>query len=150
MRDDLHIASCLISHIFSLNGQFMKAYSDPGPQRRRNTIWYSAAPVPRKGVAQPIIPPFKSHQSRVYLTDRSMQHDRASEGTTLSVEMPSRRKSRSWLMNILMAPVDLVECVLKKWKSPSDGCMRCVRVTYWTVLIVGGIISAVVTIAPFL
>jgi hypothetical protein len=126
-----------------------KAYSDRGPQRGRDTIWYSAAPTPRKGFAHPI-PPFKSHQSSVYLMDRSIQHDGASERTTFSVEMPSQRNSRSWLMNILMAPVDLVEWVLKKWKAPSDDCMRCVRVTYWTVLIVGGIISIVVTIAPFL
>jgi hypothetical protein len=126
-----------------------KAHSDPGCQRQRDAIWRSEAPVPRKGVVHPI-PPFKSHQNRVYLMDRSVQHDGISEGTTFSVEMPSRRKSRSWFMNILMAPVDLVEWVLKKWKSPSDNCMRFVRVTYWSVLIVGGIISAVVTIAPFL
>lgn len=53
-------------------------------------------------------------------------------------------------MNILMTPVDAVEWVLKKWMSPSDDCMQFLRITYWTVLIVGGIISAVVTIAPFL
>jgi hypothetical protein len=53
-------------------------------------------------------------------------------------------------MNIVMAPCDCVEWVLNKWGKPSKDCMNCVKVTYWIVLIVGGIVSTVMAIAPFL
>ena len=53
-------------------------------------------------------------------------------------------------MNLLMAPCDFVEWVMNKWGSPSEDCMNCVKVTYWIVLIVGGIISTVMAVAPFI
>jgi len=53
-------------------------------------------------------------------------------------------------MNLLMAPCDFVEWVMNKCGSPSEDCMNCVKVTYWIVLIVGGIISTVLAVAPFL
>jgi hypothetical protein len=62
----------------------------------------------------------------------------------------SKRKNRSWFMNIVMAPCDCVEWVLNNWGKPSKDCMNCVKVTYWIVLIVGGIVSTVMAIAPFL
>jgi hypothetical protein len=65
-------------------------------------------------------------------------------------ERKSRRRDRCWLMNILMAPCDCVEWMVSKWGKPSKDCMNCVKVVYWIVLIVGGIISTVVAVAPFL
>jgi len=49
-------------------------------------------------------------------------------------------------MKIIMAPCDGVEWLISKWCSPSEECMRCMQVTYWTVLVVGGVIGIVATI----
>jgi hypothetical protein len=59
------------------------------------------------------------------------------------------RSERNRFLKIIMAPVDLVEWVIEQWWNPSDSCMRCIRVTYWLVLIIGGIVSIVVALAPF-
>jgi hypothetical protein len=59
-------------------------------------------------------------------------------------------KKRHLLKRILMAPFDFLDSLLKKWLKPTDDCMRCVRLTYWVVLIVGGIITTAIAIAPFL
>lgn len=68
----------------------------------------------------------------------------------LEEEMGSKRKSRCRFMNIVMAPCDFVERIMKKWGNPSKDCINCIKVTYWIVLIVGGIVSTVMAIAPFL
>jgi hypothetical protein len=50
------------------------------------------------------------------------------------------------LLKILKTPLKFIKWGLRKWLSPSEDCMRCVNVTYWVVLIIGGILSAVVAL----
>jgi len=81
----------------------------------------------------------------VYLETRSIGVNVPSVALTAELEPEPRR--RNCLLRILMAPCDFVEGLIRKWWQPNEDCMRCVKVTYWIVLIVGGIISAVL---PFL
>jgi hypothetical protein len=63
---------------------------------------------------------------------------------------PEVRRERNCFMKIIMAPCDLLEWILKKWCRPTENCINCLKVIYWAVLIVGGIIGAVVAISPLL
>jgi hypothetical protein len=110
-----------------------RAHSDPGAPRI-DPIWIQYHPrLPTDRVYAQHIPPFTCSHTQIP-----------------SPELPkSEPKRRNWFMRILIAPCDCLEWAIKKLFSPTEGCMRCVKLTYWVVLIAGGIISAVVTIAPF-
>jgi hypothetical protein len=62
----------------------------------------------------------------------------------------NKKKKRNWFVRILMLPYDALEWLLRRWCSPNESCMDCVKVTYWIVLIIAAILGAIVTIAPFL
>ena len=67
--------------------------------------------------------------------------------TRPSAVTPERQECHgSCLLSILKAPLDFMRSVIKKWLSPSDDCMRCINITYWLVLIIGGIVSAFVAL----
>lgn len=67
-----------------------------------------------------------------------------------SAELEPEPRKRNCLVKCLMLPYDLLEGLIKKWWEPNENCMHCVKITYWMVLIVGGIISAIMTVVPFL
>lgn len=146
------------------------AYSDPGAPRL-HPIWKQPLPpLPDKVYAQRIpsfhgstigrlnVPRYHGRTSRMpqmpsagvgsdvaYLETRSVGVNVPSVALTGEPELERRR--RNCLLRILMAPCDFMEWLIRKWWQPNEDCMRCVKITYWIVLIVGGIISAVV---PFL
>lgn len=101
-----------------------------------------------------------SYQGRISLHHKEMKNVGVSAGIetrSVGVNAPSvvllekpKRKRRCCLMRFLMAPCDFLEWLIKKWWHPNEDCLRCVNVTYWVVVIVGGIISAVISIAPIL
>jgi hypothetical protein len=63
----------------------------------------------------------------------------------------SQTPRRSWWKKVLMAPVDGIIWLVEKFCfKPSDECLQCVQMTYFVVLILGAIISAVVTVLPLL
>src|SRR5277367_1329614 len=63
----------------------------------------------------------------------------------------SQRLRRPWWKKVFMAPVDGIIWLMDKFCfKPSDECLQCVQMTYFVVLILGAIISAVVTILPLL
>jgi hypothetical protein len=55
----------------------------------------------------------------------------------------SGKGQRNCFMNVIMAPWDLLACMLHKCFSPNEACMRSIQMLYWMVLIMGGIIGAV-------
>lgn len=135
-----------------------RAHSDPGVARL-DPIWRQHAPPcpPVKAYVQPIP---QLHNSRHHGAVRaSMLGSTRSIGVNapsinLSSSAPEaeyepKRKRRNWFTRIVMAPCDLLEWALKRWCAPSENCINCVKVTYWIVLIVAGIIGTVITIAPF-
>jgi len=63
----------------------------------------------------------------------------------------SHKSSRSKWKRIFMAPVNGIAWLMEKFCfKPSDECLQCVQMTYFLVLILGAIISAAVTIMPFI
>ena len=145
-----------------------RACSDPGVPRL-HPIWkHPLSPLPDK-IARPI-PSYhgstsgRSNTSRYYgrtsgmsqMESRGIGSDVAYlETRSFGVNVPAAElelepRRRSCCIRILMLPCDLVEAVIKKWWQPNEECMHCVKVTYWLVLIFGGIISAVLSIIPFL
>jgi hypothetical protein len=98
-----------------------------------------------------------THRARVMVTSEAAQSFSAAHSGLLSGDSPSHpslvgqpQKKRHFFKRIIMAPFDFLDTSLKKWLKPTDDCMRCVRLTYWVVLIVGGIITTAIAIAPFL
>lgn len=65
-----------------------------------------------------------------------------------SAELEPEPRKRNCLIKCLMFPCDLLEALIKKWWQPNEQCVHCVKITYWMVLIVGGIISAVYPFLP--
>ena len=143
-----------------------RAFSEPIPIRI-DPIWKQASPIilPRAAHIPPYRPP-RSHvlhsrsqpaSTRPTHSLKSLHPSRVGSTcpleesqTATPMEGRSKRRDRCWFMNILMGPCDFVEWGLKKWGTPSRDCMNCVKVTYWIVLIVGGIVSTVMAVAPFL
>jgi len=106
-----------------------KARSDPSPIRR-DAIWKTPAPVVPSGkIDIAVIPPYQ-HPPRIELAKKK------------------KIKLRK-LKKIFTAPVDGIAAVVRKC-YPSDDCLRCVKCTYWIVLIIGGLVGAIVAIKPFL
>ena len=58
-------------------------------------------------------------------------------------------KKRSLLMKILRAPLDFIERIIRKWKNPSEIWMKRIQVAYWIVLMICGIITTAIALAPF-
>src|SRR5579859_1447149 len=56
---------------------------------------------------------------------------------TSASEHSEPRRHRPLWKKILMAPIDGLTWVIKKWCNPSEECLRCVQITYWFVIIVG-------------
>ena len=147
------------------------AHSDPGAPRL-HPIWKQPFPPLPDKIVQPI-PSYqgstsgRSNMSRYHgrtcrmpqMQSRGIGSDVAYIETrsvgvnvpaVLSAELEPEPKRRNCCLRILMLPCDLIEALIKKWWQPNEECMHCVKVTYWIVLIVGGIISAIVAIVPFL
>ena len=134
-----------------------RAFSEPVPVRI-DPIWKQTSPIV---IPRAHIPSYRPRSRGVRsqaCSARPMPSVHAGSthlagsqtSPTLEEGIGSKRKNRGWFMNIVMAPCDFVEWTLKKWGNPSKDCMNCVKVTYWIVLIVGGIVSTVMAIAPFL
>jgi hypothetical protein len=129
-----------------------RAHSDPGAPRL-DKVWKNKFPsLPKRAALNAIpIPPYNSRGPHSALGRMGRYETRSMASP--SIASPSTTstppKKRSWFKKIIMAPVDFAEWLVKKWGNPSDACMKWFRVIYWTVLIVGGIISAIVTLAPF-
>jgi hypothetical protein len=60
----------------------------------------------------------------------------------------SGKRQRHCLIKVIMAPCDALEWALHKCFSPDENCSRCLKVMYWMVLIVGGIVSTVTALGP--
>lgn len=88
------------------------------------------------------------HSAGVQFPSVYAESERSSSTVPMLFESPPKR--RNFFTRMIMAPFDLLELLLKRWLRPSDDCLRCVRVTYWIVLIVGGIITTVIALLPFL
>ena len=69
---------------------------------------------------------------------------------SLASKSHNNHYNRTWFMKLLMIPYHCVEWMINQWGKLSKDCMDCVKVTYWIVLIVGGIVSTVMVLAPFL
>lgn len=136
-----------------------RIHSDPGPSRL-DSLWRQTSPrLPSKVYIQPIpqVPvSLRNHESRpnvpqVRSIGVSAQEQMRSIGINTELpRAPEVRKKRNWFMKVIMTPCDLLAWGLKKWCQPNENCINCIKVTYWLVLIVAGIIGAVVAIAPFL
>ena len=131
-----------------------RARSDPGAPRR-DRIWKQRLPrLPTRAHVQPI-PQFHGPRYQCPGTpsvgSAYIPHvqTRSVGVNALSIETQEKPR-RSCFMRILMAPCDFLKWFLKKWCAPNENCMRCVNVTYWLVLILGGLISAAAALTPFL
>lgn len=148
-----------------------RAYSDPGAPRL-HTIWKHPFPPLPDNAVRPI-PSY--HGSTSGHSNKSRYHGRTSRmpqvqsrgigsdiacletrsfgvnvPSGLSVELEPAPRRRNCLLRILMFPCDLLEALIRKWCEPNERCIHCLKVTYWIVLIVGGICSAILTLAPLL
>jgi hypothetical protein len=105
-----------------------KAKSDLGPIRR-DAIWKTRAPaISLQNVEVPAIPPYQS--------------PRSASGKS------RKTKLGCWVKKVVMTPIESITTLIRKC-YPSQDCMRCVKVTYWIVLTIGGIVGIVVALAPF-
>jgi len=106
-----------------------KAKSEPAA-RRRDSVW--------KGPAPPLPhPKFNARGIPPYQGCRATDSGRKKKGML------------DWMKKVLTAPVDGIAALVRKC-YPSDGCMRCVKCTYWIVLIIGGIVGVIVAVSPLL
>lgn len=105
-----------------------KAKSDLGPVRR-NPIWKTPAPpIPSRKIHMAAIPPYQQPPP---------------------VDLGPKKKGKfQGLRKFFTAPIDGIAALVRKC-YPSDDCMRCVKCTYWIVLIIGGIVTAIVALKPF-
>jgi hypothetical protein len=137
-----------------------RAFSDPGPSRLTEVHSHALPHIPSKLYVQqtqtfahpgPSASGLPAFTQVIYTGTERIPHptSRSARGSDPSIDSQSKspRKRRSWIMKILCAPSDFVKWVIKKWFAPSDECMRCVNITYWLVLIVGGMVSAVVALS---
>jgi hypothetical protein len=140
------------------------AYSEPVPVRI-DPVWKHPSPMIRPRISIPAYHSRGTARSGDVRSDGGPRVPGSVHGSVHPSVPPSsrssptpdspdegrnRRRNRCWLMNILMAPCDFVEWLVNKWGKPSNECMDCVKVTYWIVLIVGGIVTTVMAVAPFL
>ena len=146
---------CISSHAVM---NYPRAASDPGPLRL-DPVWHQTVPAfPKRAVVRPI-PPFNTSTSTSQQVPRDTERSRieifrpyATHGAyfpapvTHSTRQPRRRFC---FVRIIMAPVDGIIWALQRWGRPSDNTIRCVKVTYWIAVIMGGIISTIITLAPF-
>lgn len=122
-----------------------------GPQLEQGLVLKQETPVQIPGRA--FIPCAPSMVSEGVQFPTASMYAVSEMGDPPGISMSEKslpRKRRNIFMRMLMAPFDFMEWILQKWMKPSEDCMRCARLTYWIVLIVGGIITTVVALAPFL
>lgn len=133
-----------------MNGR--RLHSDPGIARL-DPIWKQQAPCTWPSNAY-IIPSFSQNRhtpQRIATYAQSLAPTR-----DMGVNYPSvsgslteeQQPQRSWFIKLIMAPYNAVERLLHCCCTPSEQCLRCVKLIYMVVLIVGGIISTIVAIVP--
>jgi hypothetical protein len=103
------------------------AKSDLGPIRRDPIRKTQAPPITSRKIHIAVIPPY--------------QHPPA-------LELGKKRKNKLQMVKkMLTASIDGIAALVRKC-YPSDDCLRCVNCTYWIVLIIGGVVTAIVAIRP--
>lgn len=100
-----------------------KSKSDPGPVRR-DPVWRKQTPaIPSRKFNVQAIPRYQDPGA-------------------------ARKKGKfQWLKKAVKTSFEGIAKLARKC-YPSEDFMRCVKCTYWIVLIIGGIVAAIVAIAP--